>query len=107
MKPVPQPISAATAERRRGAGALLVDVRPQVARHQGTIDDALLVEPAAITDRFKAQPVEVDYNREIVVCSISSHRAIPAAERLSRLGYRHVYYLSGGYTAWQNRHTAR
>jgi rhodanese-related sulfurtransferase len=105
MNPVPLPISAATAERRHDAGALLVDIRPQVARHQGSIGDALLVDPTSLTDRFKVP--SVDYDREIVVCSVSSHRAIPAAERLSRLGYRHVYYLAGGYAAWQNRHTAR
>ena len=34
---MPRPVSAATARRRHGAGALLVDIRPQVARHQGSI----------------------------------------------------------------------
>jgi rhodanese-related sulfurtransferase len=98
---VPQPISAATARRRHGAGALLVDIRPQVARHQGSITGALLIDPAAITRQFTG----VDRHREIIVCSVSSRRAIPAAEQLSRLGYDHVHYLSGGYAEWHDRAT--
>lgn len=95
--PVPQPISAATARRRHGAGALLVDIRPQVARHQGSITGALLIDPAAIADEI------TDRHREIVVCSVSSRRAIGAAEQLSRLGYKRVHYLAGGYRAWLTR----
>ena len=99
--PVPQPISVATAQRRQGAGALLVDIRPQVARHQGSITGALLIDPAAIADKI------TDRHREIVLCSVSSRRAIPAAEQLSRLGYDRVHYLAGGYSAWHHRATAR
>ena len=99
--PVAQPISAATAQRRHGAGALLVDIRPQVARHQGSITGALLIDPAAIADTI------TDRHREIVLCSVSSHRAIPAAEQLSRLGYDRVHYLAGGYNAWHRRATTR
>jgi rhodanese-related sulfurtransferase len=99
--PVAQPISAATAHRRHGAGALLVDIRPQVARHQGSITGALLIDPAAIADKI------TDRHREIVLCSVSSQRAIPAAEQLSRLGYDRVHYLAGGYNAWHRRATTR
>jgi rhodanese-related sulfurtransferase len=95
--PVPQPISAATARRRHGAGALLVDIRPQVARHQGSITGALLIDPAAIAEQV------TDRGREIIVCSVSSRRAMPAAEKLNRLGYERVHDLSGGYNAWHSR----
>jgi rhodanese-related sulfurtransferase len=94
--PVPQPISAATARRRHGAGAVLVDIRPQVARHQGSITGALLIDPAAIAEQI------TDRQREIVVCSVTSHRAMPAAEQLNRLGYERVHYLAGGYNAWHD-----
>jgi rhodanese-related sulfurtransferase len=107
-KPAPRPVSAATAHRRHDAGALLVDVRPQIARHQGSIPDAVLVDTGAIPTCFTEESPDriagVDHDREIVVCSVSSRRAIPAAERLARLGYHHVYYLDGGYLAWQAGH---
>ena len=99
--PVPQPIPAATARRRRTAGALLVDIRPQVARHQGSITGAILIDPASIAEQLG--PSAADPRREIVVCSVSSNRAIRTAERLARLGYDHVYYLDGGYAAWRSR----
>jgi rhodanese-related sulfurtransferase len=98
---MPQPISAATAWRRHGAGALLVDIRPQVARHQGSITGALLIDPATIAHQI------TDRHREIVLCSVSAQRAIPAAEQLSRLGYDRVHFLAGGYSAWHHRATAR
>ena len=108
---VPLPISAAAARRRCGAGAVLVDVRPQVARHQGSMPDAVVVESGAIVEQFNLQSPQriswLDCDCEIVVCSVSSHRAIPAAQQLTRLGYRHVYYLAGGSAAWQDRHGNR
>jgi rhodanese-related sulfurtransferase len=97
---MPRPISAATARRRHGAGALLVDIRPQVARHQGSITGALLIDPATIANQI------TDRHREIVLCSVSARRAIPAAEQLSHLGYDRVHYLAGGYAAWHHRATA-
>lgn len=98
---MPRPISATTARRRHGAGALLVDIRPQVARHEGSITGALLIDPATIADTI------TDLHREIVLCSVSTRHAIPAAEQLSRLGYDRVHYLAGGYAAWHHRATTR
>jgi hypothetical protein len=46
-----------------------------VARHQGSITGAILMDPAKIAERLGAP----EPHREIVVCSISSNRAIPSA----------------------------
>jgi rhodanese-related sulfurtransferase len=64
-------------------------------------DGALLIDPAAIAEQI------TDRHREIVVCSVSARRAIPAAEQLSRLGYDRVHHLAGGYAAWHRRTTPR
>jgi rhodanese-related sulfurtransferase len=61
----------------------------------------LLIDPAAIAEQI------TDRHREIVVCSVSARRAIPAAEQLSRLGYDRVHHLAGGYVAWHRRTTPR
>jgi rhodanese-related sulfurtransferase len=102
------PVSAATAHRRQRAGAVLVDIRPQVARHQGSIGGAVLTEATDIDDLFApGSPTKsalADVNRDYVICATSGRRARPAAEHLARLGYRNVYYLAGGYPAWQQRH---
>jgi rhodanese-related sulfurtransferase len=103
----PVAISATAAQRRHRAGALLLDIRPQVARHQGSITDAVLVDVAAVAERFNlcsAQRIpDLDYGREVIVCSVSARRAIPTAELLTRLGYRNVYYLADGYSSWPHR----
>ena len=98
---MPRPISAATARRGHGAGALLVDIRPQVARHQGSITGALLIDPSSVADHI------IDRHREMVLCGVSARRAISAAEQLSHLGYDRVHYLAGGYAAWHHPATTR
>jgi rhodanese-related sulfurtransferase len=108
--PGPWPIGATTAQRRHAAGALLLDIRPQVARHQGSITDAVVMDADAVAERFNLQSPQripgLNHTSEIVVCSVSSRRAIPTAELLTQLGYRNVYYLAGGYDAWRSRHTS-
>jgi len=56
-----------------------------------------LLAPAAIADQI------TDRHREIVVCSVSSRRAVPATGPISRLGYDSGDYLVGGYGAWTAR----
>jgi rhodanese-related sulfurtransferase len=105
----PLPISAATAHRRQCAGALLVDIRPQIARHQGSITDALIVDAAAIAEKFNPHSAQgipgLHRDHDIVVCSINARRALPTAADLMRLGHNHVYFLAGGYAAWQRHAT--
>lgn len=99
------PMSVASATRRQLAGAVLLDVRRQVARHQGSIAGAVVVEPTQLQSWLAT--AELDPDRDIIVCSISDQRAIAAAQLLAGSGFPHVYYLAGGYTAWHNLHSER
>jgi hypothetical protein len=59
---------------------------------------ALIVAAAVIAEKFNPQSAQ-----QIP----GLHRdALPAATDLMRLGYNHVYFLAGGYAAWQ-RHTGK
>jgi rhodanese-related sulfurtransferase len=102
---VPLPISAASAKRRQLAGAALVDVRSQIARHLGSIAGAVVIEPARLAES-PFPTVEPDRSRDIIVFGNSAEQALPAAEWLTGHGYGHVYYLVGGYAAWRSRHGA-
>jgi rhodanese-related sulfurtransferase len=41
-----------------------------------------------------------DRNKPVVAICLSGHRSIPAYRLLKRAGYREVYSLAGGMTAW-------
>lgn len=83
--------------------AVIVDARPQVMRHQGSVPGAVVVEPTDVRDRFTPTPsgtfpIIRDPNTEIAVVSVSS-RAEAIAEELTDLGYTNVHYVAGGYRA--------
>ncbi|MBI5649024.1 MAG: rhodanese-like domain-containing protein [Chloroflexi bacterium] len=41
-----------------------------------------------------------DPNKPVIAICLSGHRSIPAYRLLKRAGYREVYSLAGGMTAW-------
>ncbi|MFT4125184.1 MAG: rhodanese-like domain-containing protein [Gordonia sp. (in: high G+C Gram-positive bacteria)] len=101
---VVNPISAAEAVShiRRG-NAVVVDARPQVVRHQGSLPGAVVVEPTDIDECFSptptgSLPVVASRDTEINVVSVSS-QAPAIAEQIADLGYTNVHYVDGGYRA--------
>ncbi|GAA1480326.1 hypothetical protein GCM10009624_07660 [Gordonia sinesedis] len=101
---VVHPISAAEAISHSRAGeAVVVDARPQVVRHQGSLPGAVVVEPADVRDRLAPTPsgtfpVVGNRDTEIAVVSVSS-QAPRIAEQIADLGYTNVHYVDGGYRA--------
>ncbi len=86
--------------------AVIVDARPQVVRHQGSLPGAFVVEPTDVRERFMPTPsgtfpVVGDPDTEIAVVSVTS-QAPAIAEEIADLGYRNVRYVDGGFRALRN-----
>lgn len=85
----------------RGRG-VVVDARPQVRRHQGSVPGAVVVEPDEVRRAFGAGPgrgwVLADRDAEIAVVAVPS-QAARIVDEISELGYTNVHYVDGGYAA--------
>ncbi len=81
---------------------LVIDARPQVRRHQGSLPDALVVEPTEVTGVLATQPgqgwVLANPDADIAVVAVPSEAPRIAAE-IAELGYTNVHYVDGGYQA--------
>ncbi|MDL9938506.1 rhodanese-like domain-containing protein [Gordonia sp. ABSL1-1] len=97
-------ISAAEAnDHIRHGWATIVDARPQVMRHQGSLPGAVVVDPTDVDSRLAPTPsgtfpVVTDPDAEIAVVSVRS-QAMRIAEQIADLGYTNVRYVDGGYGA--------
>ncbi|MDV7100416.1 rhodanese-like domain-containing protein [Gordonia amicalis] len=107
-------ISAAEAiDHSRAGNAVMVDARPQVVRHQGSLPGAFVVEPSELPDLLSPTPTgtfpvirdagearrkKIARDTEIAVVSVSSE-APRIAEQIADLGYTNVRYVDGGYRA--------
>ncbi|MCK8615673.1 rhodanese-like domain-containing protein [Gordonia sp. C13] len=105
-------ISAAEAiDHSRAGNAVMVDARPQVVRHQGSLPGAVVVEPSELPNLLSPTPTgtfpvirdaekarKIARDTEIAVVSVSSE-APRIAEQIAGLGYTNVRYVDGGYRA--------
>ncbi|AFA72933.1 hypothetical protein GPOL_c18890 [Gordonia polyisoprenivorans VH2] len=97
-------ISAAEAlSHTREGDAVVVDARPQVVRHQGSLPGAVVVDPTDVRSRLAPTPsgtfpVIGHRDTEINVVSVSS-QAPRIAEQIADLGYTNVHYVDGGFPA--------
>ncbi len=94
------------AEHTQQGSAVVVDARPQVVRHQGSLPGAVVVEPADLTAAFApTSPRRVacirDLDIEIAVVSIGA-QARRIAEQIADLGYTNVRYVDGGFPAFRS-----
>lgn len=78
---------------------VVVDARPQVRRHQGSLPGAMVVDPGDVGRVFGSRSTGwVKHDAEIAVVSVPSEAPRIAAE-IADLGYRNVHYVDGGFTA--------
>jgi rhodanese-related sulfurtransferase len=81
-------------------GIMLLDVRSDREYEQGHIPGAVHVPLADIGDRVK----KLKKDKEVVVYCRSGNQSIWAIKRLMGMGYKNLYNLKGGYSAWKRIH---
>lgn len=81
-------------------GMMLLDVRPAKEYEQGHIPGAVHVPLADVGDRVK----KLKKDKDLVVYCRSGNQSIWAIKRLMGMGYKNLYNLKGGYSAWKRIH---
>jgi molybdopterin/thiamine biosynthesis adenylyltransferase/rhodanese-related sulfurtransferase len=92
-------ISPAEALSRQAQGALLIDVREDHERAEGTPAGALGLSRGFL--ELRIEQIEADRSRPILALCGSGQRSLLAAEALQRLGYRDVVSVAGGFNRWK------
>lgn len=81
-------------------GMVLLDVRTDKEYEQGHIPGAVHVPLSDVGDKIK----KLKKDKEIVVFCQNGNRSIWAIKRLMGMGYKNLYNLKGGYSAWKRIH---
>lgn len=81
-------------------GMAVLDVRSHKEYEQGHIPGAVHVPLAEIGDKVK----KLKKDKETVVYCRSGNQSIWAIKRLMGMGYKNLYNLKGGYSAWKRFH---
>lgn len=81
-------------------GMVLIDVRSGREYEKGHIPGAVHVPLSEIGDRIK----KLKKDKELVVYCRSGNQSIWAIKRLMGMGYKNLYNLKGGYSAWKRFH---
>ena len=81
-------------------GMMLLDVRPAKEYEQGHIPGAVHVPLADVGERVK----KLKKDKDLVVYCRSGNQSIWAIKRLMGMGYKNLYNLKGGYSAWKRIH---
>jgi rhodanese-related sulfurtransferase len=81
-------------------GMVLLDVRTDKEHEVGHIPGAVHIPLSDIGDKIK----KLKKDKEIVVFCQNGNRSIWAIKRLMGMGYKNLYNLKGGYSAWKRIH---
>ena len=99
-------LDPAQAQEAIGAGAILVDTRPQAQRRaEGAVPGALLVERNVLEWRFDPRsparlPAATGYDAQLIIMCSEGYASSLAAVSLQDLGLRNATDLIGGFVAW-------
>jgi|AAFY01.1.fsa_nt_gi rhodanese-related sulfurtransferase len=79
-------------------GPILLDTRDTHSYKEQHIDGAMLAHDSLTESLIKKK----DYNRSIIVYCYQGISSKDLAELLSKVGFKSVYSLKGGFTAWKS-----
>ena len=95
--------------REQDTQAIVIDIRESIETHAGSIPHATLIprgvlemqinSTAAIKERFST--LEELAEQPIYLFCRSGARSILSALSLQSMGFKHVYSVAGGFSAWQ------
>lgn len=77
----------------------LIDVRTPEEYEKGHIEAAKLIDFFA--SDFKEQVAKLDKDKSVYLYCKSGGRSGKASKILANLGFKNIYDLKGGYTAWE------
>jgi rhodanese-related sulfurtransferase len=80
-------------------GATLIDVRTPEEFAQEHLTNAISID--YYSSDFKAKAAKLDKTKPVFVYCKAGSRSNAAANILTELGFKEIYDLSGGITAWQ------
>jgi rhodanese-related sulfurtransferase len=78
---------------------ILVDVRTPGEFAQGHLANAVLID--IYSDDFKSRVGKLDKSKPVFVYCKAGSRSGSAVEVFTEMGFKEIYDLSGGITAWQ------
>lgn len=81
---------------------LMLDVRTPEEIAEGKIEGAIEMDYYA--DNFETEVLKLDTSKHILVYCRSGGRSAEVAEIMTKSGFKYVYNLEGGYTAWKEAH---
>jgi phage shock protein E len=84
---------------------IILDVRTAPEVKKGAIANSVNIDFFA--DDFAAQISKLDKNKPVYVYCASGGRSGEAMEMMSKLGFKTIYNLEGGYSAWLKMHPAK
>jgi rhodanese-related sulfurtransferase len=90
-------ISPAQAYAKFQQGAFFLDVRSQDEWNQFHVKGSTLIPLDQLPNRLS----EVPKDKDVVVMCLSGHRSPSGTAILQQAGYKNVFCLSGGLTAWK------
>jgi len=77
---------------------IILDVRTQEEYDEGAIEGAILID--FYSDKFSQQLSDLEREASYVVYCKKGGRSTKASKQLADLGFKRIYNMVGGYTAW-------